>query len=245
MNEIWDFFAFPLNLLIASLWMLGLVWLRKIHSNSVVVRFLLSPAATISAICLLMLSCLWIGFSGDRSFAESLIFVIVLFYVQTVLFLITLRGWRRPDGLVRWRFLLLHVGLLLAIGSGFWGSPDSEEYRMKLKCSETSGYAYRIDGKKTVLHYEVELQSVAAELSDDDKPAFYEAVISIDEQDPVMLSVNHPHSVSFGEDIYLSSVSDDSCVLQIVREPWRYFALAGIIMMLVGAFMLFINGPRR
>ena len=57
--------------------------------------------------------------------------------------------------------------------------------------------------------------------------------------------VNHPYSVKFGEDLYLSSVSENSCVLQIVKEPWRYFALAGIILILAGAFMLFINGPRK
>ena len=57
--------------------------------------------------------------------------------------------------------------------------------------------------------------------------------------------VNRPYGVRFGQDIYLASVSEDSCVLQIVREPWRYFALAGIIMLLAGAFLLFINGPRR
>jgi hypothetical protein len=61
----------------------------------------------------------------------------------------------------------------------------------------------------------------------------------------VSISVNHPYSVNMGEAIYLASLSEGSCVLQIVREPWRYFALAGIILMLAGAFMLFIKGPRR
>ena len=49
----------------------------------------------------------------------------------------------------------------------------------------------------------------------------------------------------YGEDIYLVGVSEGSCVLQIVREPWRYFALAGVIMMLAGAFLLFVNGPNK
>jgi hypothetical protein len=69
--------------------------------------------------------------------------------------------------------------------------------------------------------------------------------VSIDGGEPVLLQVNDPYSVKIGEDVYLASVSARHCVLQIVREPWRYFALAGILMLLGGAFMLFINGPRR
>ena len=83
------------------------------------------------------------------------------------------------------------------------------------------------------------------ETSVDGKPSYYEAQVSVDGGEPVSIIVNHPHSVHFGEDIYLASVTESGCVLQIVREPWRYFALAGILMLLAGAFMLFIKGPRR
>ena len=245
MNEIWTFFAFPLNLLVSALWVLCLVWLRKTYSHTAVMRFLHSPAATISAISLLMVSCLWVGFSGDRSFVESIIFVIVLLYVQTVLFLITLRGWRRPDGVIRWRFTFLHLGLLLAVGAGFWGAPDSKEYRMRIYVDESSREAITLEARRVALSYEISLLNVETEYSEDGVPSHYEALISVNGKTPVVLSVNHPYNVKFGEDLYLASISEDSCVLQIVREPWRYFAFAGIILMLAGAFLLFINGPRK
>ncbi len=245
MNEFWTFFAFPLNLLVAVLWMLCLMGLRKTYSHSAAMRFLYSPAATISAIALLILSCLWIGFTGDRSFVTSIFFVLVLLYVQTVLFLITLRGWRRPDGVVRWRFLLMHLGLLLAVGAGFWGNPDSDEYRMKIHLDQTSREAFTLEGQRVVLPYEITILSLETEYSENGKPIHYEASVSIDGEPSKALAVNHPYDVNLGERLYLASLSEDSCVLQIVREPWRYFALAGIIMMLAGAFMLFINGPRR
>lgn len=245
MNEYWTFFAFPLNLLIAALMMCGLIWLRKTYPYCAVMRFLHSHYATVSAIGILILSCLWIGFTGDRGFVESLIFVVVLLYVQIVLFLITLRGWRRGDGVIRWRFLLLHLGLLLAVGSGFWGAPDSNEYRVRLYVDEASREAVTLESERVVLPFEISLMDVDTEYSVDGKPSHYEALISVNGQEPVTLMVNHPYGVKFGQDIYLASVSEDSCVLQIVREPWRYFALAGIIMMLAGAFLLFINGPRK
>ena len=96
-----------------------------------------------------------------------------------------------------------------------------------------------------VLPYEINLRDVNTEYSEDGVPSHYEALISVNGHKEAKLMVNHPYGVKLGEDLYLASVAEDSCVLQIVREPWRYFALAGIIMMLAGAFMLFINGPRR
>lgn len=241
----WSFFAFPLNLLLALLWIVCWRWLWKNRPQCRVVRFLLSPAATVSAIVLLVAACLWIGVSGDQGFVESMIFVAVLLYVQTVLLLVILRGWRRPDGTVRWRFLLLHAGLLLAVGSGFWGAPDSVELRLALGRWAEEETAYKRNGSPIGLGYSIRLTDYKVEYSDEGMPSFYEATISVDGEAPAVLSVNHPYSVGLGEDIYLARVTKDFCILQIVREPWKYFALSGILMLIAGAFMLFIKGPRR
>ena len=245
MKDIWIFFAFPLNLLLAALLVAGLLCLRKTFLHSAVVRYLHSSTATISAIALLIISCIWVGLSGDRSVVQSIVFVAVLLYIQIILFFITLRGWRRSDGEIRWRFLLLHAGLLLAVGAGFWGSPDSNEYRIKLSIDEPTREAYKIDGNKHILSYELSLTDLDIQYSEEGKMIDYKVFISIDRSAPVQVAVNHPYGVRVGEDIYLASVSERACVLQIVREPWRYFALAGILMMLAGAFLLFIHGPQK
>ncbi len=245
MNNFWTFFAFPLNLLLALLWACGWGWLWKKRPDSRIIRFLLSPAATISSITMLVTGCLWIGFSGNRELVQSVPFVLILLYLQTVIYLITLRGWRRSDGVIRWRFLLIHMGLSLALGAGFWGSPDSLEMRAALDKEEATQKAYKMDGSLNGLGYELRLVDYKTEVSADGKPSYYEATISVNDEDSVKIFVNHPYNVRFGEDIYLASVSEKGCVFQIVREPWRYFALAGILMLLVGAFLLFIKGPRR
>lgn len=245
MEQFWSFFAFPLNLLLAAIWY-GVWWmLWRNHRDKAVVRFMLSPAATVSAICILSGVALWIGFTGDRTFSQSALFVCALLYVLTVLFLVTLRGWRRPDGCIRWRFLLIHCGFMLALGAGFWGSPDSSEMRVKLGKGETAREAYRLDGGTGILSYELELKDFTLKYGMDGKPAHYESVICVDGEAPVCILVNHPYNVKFGEDIYLASVSESGCIFQIVREPWRYFAIVGILMLIAGAFMLFLKGPRR
>lgn len=245
MDHFWTFFAFPLNLLLAMLWIAGWAWLFKSRPSCAVVRFLLSPSATISSLLLLLAAGLFVGFSSDTGIVQSVPFILVLLYIQTVVYLITLRGWRRPCGAVRWRFLLIHVGFLLALGAAFWGAPDSSELRLQMVKGESTQVAYEKDGSVTGLGYELKLNDYKTEYSKPGQPKHYEAVVSVDGGRSVAITVNHPYNVRFGEDIYLISISDKGCVLQIVHEPWRYFALAGIILLLAGAFMLFMGGPRR
>lgn len=235
MEHFWTFFSFPLNLLLAVLWMLTWGWIWKRYPNSSVIRFLLSYKATIIVLTLLILSCLWLGFSGDRGFVRSVLFIMVLLSVQTVVFLITLRGWRRPGGEVRWRFLLIHAGFLLALGAGFWGSPDSYELRAKAIKGQTISEAYDMDGSRRGLGYDMVVTDFSAA----------QATVSVDGGNEIVIKVNKPYNIRYGEDIYIASVSDSYCILQIVREPYRYFALAGILMLLAGAFMLFLKGPQR
>ena len=140
---------------------------------------------------------------------------------------------------------MIHVGLLIAIGAGVWGAPDSYELRVGLTKGDTTHEAYRLDGGRTALSYELQLVDFSSRYASDGMPEHYEATVAVNEGEPVRILVNHPYSVSLGEDIYLANVTESGCVLQIVHEPWRYFVLLGIVMLIAGAFMLFIGGPKR
>lgn len=178
--------------------------------------------------------------------------VVMMLYLLTVLFFVLLRGWRtRPSsgrGKIRWRFILNHAGLLVALSSAFWGAPDSKEYRILLKPDDVSREAISIDGDRFTLRYDIELKDFSIDTYENGMPSMYEADVLIDGK-PVNLRVNHPYSVSLSEDIYLSGYHMDemdgslNCVLQIVREPWKHTALAGILLMIAGALLLFIQGP--
>ncbi len=249
-------FTFPLNLILAVLWLGTVIWLYKNRRKSIFVRFVLSPASTFIAIGLFLLLVLLIGCTGMRELVVSLPSVLVLLYFQTVLLFVIMRGWRLPTatgarlGAVRWRFVLNHAGILLAVGSAFWGAPDSESLRVRAMRDVAVKEAFHMDGTGTWLPYEITLKDFKVERYEDGTPMMYEASVFVDDKE-VKLRVNSPYSRSLGEDIYLvgydslAGESSQYCILEIVREPWKYTAVMGIVMMIAGALLLFLGGPAR
>lgn len=245
--------SFPLNIVLLVIWVFCLVLVWKNKRKSMFVRFMLDPGATFTAIGLFLVFCLVVGLSGYRWLAGTWPFVAFMLYFQTVLAYVLFRGWREATatgarlGSVRWRFLFLHLGLFVAVGSAYWGAPDSETLKLQVFKGTSVSEAYREDGTIEWLKYSILLDDFNVSYGTDGMPLDYRADIIVGEK-VVQLRVNHPYSVSFGEDIYLSgydTTSGEYCIIQVVREPWRYGVLSGMIMMIVGAFMLFIGGPRR
>ena len=214
-----DFFAFPLNVLLTALALAG--------------RIMLSPKATFLAIFLLLAFALFIGLTGMRELVRSWLFLIVMTYFMTVLTYVILRGYGR------WRFMLLHAGLLLTLIAGYVGAPDRSE--VTLKVFEDNEIYERDD---------IRLVDFQLDTYENGSPSEYRALMDIDGRE-VTLKVNHPYSRRLGEDIYLigydvsAGAESRYCVIQIVKDPWKYGVVSGIVMMLLGALLLFINGPRR
>lgn len=248
--------AFPLNLIVPLLWFGLMFRLWKKNSKSMFVRFMLSPGATFWSIFLFIDACIIIGLTGERSYTESWTFIFILLFLQTVLFFVTLRGFRQQTptgarlGAIRWRFILNHAGLLLALGAGFWGSADSETLRVRAVEGEAVKEAIIPGVGHVGMKHEIVLEDFILERYENGVPSMFEAKLKVNGE-KVDLRVNHPYTLSFGETLYLSgydvSAGDESnwCLMQIVKEPWRYWAFAGIIMMLAGAFLLFLQGPER
>jgi hypothetical protein len=99
-------------------------------------------------------------------------------------------------------------------------------------------------GVRSYLDYELRLENFVMEQSESGAPERFCATIAVDDE-LVDIEVNSPHSQSYGEDIYLVSYLPYGCVLQIVREPWRGVTAVGVAMLLLGAFMLFMQGFQR
>jgi hypothetical protein len=140
--------------------------------------------------------------------------------------------------------------MLTVVGSAFWGAPDVQTLRMKAFAGEASREAYYMDGRQTWLPYDIVLEDFDVQEYPGGVPAAFRAVALVDGVS-AEIEVNHPFTRRFGEDVYLvgydaAAGSESSyCILEIVREPWKYVTVVGIVMLLVGALLLFIGGPSK
>lgn len=231
-------FAAPMNLMLGALW-LALVWegYRR-RATSVAVQYLLSAEATYISLAIAAILSAVLGLQSNPA-TTSWPVVGGFIFVQTVITLVILRGWRNERG-IRWRFLITHCGLWLTVTSALLGAPDKQVLRMQVDNTPTREVINE-RGDKSYLNYELCLKDFKVEHSEYGTPKMFRATIAVDDE-VVDIEVNSPYSQSYGEDIYLVSYATDGCVLQVVREPWRAVTTAGIAMLLLGAFMLFLQG---
>ena len=262
-----SFLAFPLNIIFALIWLFSLWILFKEYGKTRFTRFLSSPKASALSIGLFICGCLVIGLFpqlsdsaaemrkgipaslGCYNFMTSWIFIALLLFLLSNLYLITLNSWQHRKK-SRIRFLLNHAGLWLALFAGFFGSSDTQTLRIPVYKGEPARQAFDMNGAARYLDYEIELNSFSVEYYPNGQPSRFTANVRMG-RETASLEVNHPYSYRLGEDIYLSGYDmengDESkyCILQIVKQPWKYVMVAGILMMLAGAVLLFINGPKR
>lgn len=262
-----SFFAFPLNIILTAIWLLLLWILYKDYKNIPLTRFLSSSKASALSICLFIGGCLIIGLFpqlsdreaemregiaaslGFYNFMTSWIFIAVLILLLSNLALITIHAYQYRKK-TRWRFILNHTGLWLALFAGFLGSSDTYILRVPIYKGQPTHEAFDMNGASYYLGYEMELDSFAIEYYPNGRPSRFAAKIRIGTEN-ALLEVNHPYAYRPGEDVYLTGYDvtkgneSNYCILQVVKQPWKYVVVAGIIMMLAGAILLFINGPRR
>lgn len=243
-----DIFAFPLNIAVLVLWLIVVYMLYNNRNSLALAQSLLSIRATWLSLGSIVATGIYLGLERVPSSTSWLVVVAILFTLTHLLF-VTLRGWRTPKG-IRWRFTLLHVGLIIALGAGFWGAPDREQLRMALKENKPIEMAYHTDGTATRIDHKITLCDLEATYTESGAPTYFAATIEIEGASHT-ISVNHPFNRTLSEKIYLVSIGNDPvdgtpyCVVEIVREPWQWLSLTGIAMLLAGAVMLFIRGPRH
>ena len=239
-------FRFPLNVLVLALWAMLMTMLYRGRAHNVCARFMLSREATWLSLAMVVAIGITLGLERKPS-STAWPTVCSLLFVQSHLLFVILRGWRNKKG-IRWRFCLTHIGLLLALGAGFWGAPDREQLRTPVH-PYPSNEAYTMEGEERRLPYTLELKDFRIEHSENGTPTHYEAQLMVDDA-MVTLKVNHPYARTISEKIYLVSFSTSPsgeryAIVEIVSEPWQWLSATGILMLIAGAMLLFIQGPRK
>lgn len=262
-----SFLAFPLNIIFAAIWFFLLWMLYKEYKDIAFTRFMQSSKASIFSLSLFIGGCFIIGLFpqlsdteaeaqegilasiGCYNFMTSWIFIAILLLLLSNLAMIIIYAYQYRKQ-ARWRFILNHAGLWLALFAGFFGSSDTQTIRVPLYKGEPTREAFDMNGTSYYLDYEMELDSFAVEYYPNGRPSRFSANVRLGKE-KVLLEVNHPYSYRLGEDVYLSGYDvmkgneSNYCILQVVKQPWKYVMVAGILMMLAGSVLLFVNGPRK
>lgn len=229
-------FAFPVNaaLLFASFILLWVLYREK--PGSYLCRFLASGKTSVVLIAAFLGCCLILGltrqeadaasFPGFRNVKCTWWFILISLLLMANLSVVLLSRWKK--GL---RFRLNHAGVLLALAGCFFGAPDHNVSRLVVSQEPVRS---------------ISMDSFSIEQDTNGNVKNYSAVLDIDGK-KVDLRVNHPYRLSFSEDIYLSSydrnnVVPEYCVVEIVRQPWKYPIWVGIVMMMLGSVLLFLQG---
>ena len=238
------FFAFPVNDALVLLAMVGLWILRKEKPVSPVTRLLASPSTTSILLALLAASCLCLGLTSRPS-PSSWWF----FFLLTALFLHLLMVFyagafrKRPH---RLRFILIHGGLLLALLGGFAGTPDTAEWRLPVGKEWPTRQAYTPQYGKIRLPYSLQLKDFDVTYYANGMPQNFQAHLLLDSTKDITLSVNHPYALSPNDDLYLVDYEHVAeprfCIVQLVRQPWKYVQSFGIWLLLAGCVLLFAQG---
>ena len=238
-------FAFPLNTLAMLLWVVAMLHIYRNRTTSAIAKFMLSREATWLSLLIMAATGVVLGLQRNPM-SDAWAVVIGLLFVQSHLMFVVLRGWR-VNNRIRWRFAILHIGLLLALGAGFWGAPDREQLRIAVEI-HPSREAYTIEGVERRLPYDIALEEFKTEMSENNTPTNYTARIVV-EGESVVLRVNHPYNRTWSEKIYLinggvAHNGSDYAIVEIVREPWQWLSAVGIVMLIVGGVLLFLRGPK-
>ncbi|MDD4778125.1 MAG: cytochrome c biogenesis protein ResB [Fermentimonas sp.] len=145
-----DLYAYPVNIIIGALFVIGLLTIHFIYKKSRIVRWLSTVYSTLPAIALLLVLCIKLGlipqlpvtadesqlpfdlfsYLGWYQMTTSWPFVLTCFYLLIILGFTTLRRTGRKQS---WRdigFYLNHLGLFIALLGGILGSADLERLTM-------------------------------------------------------------------------------------------------------------------
>lgn len=243
-------FAFPINaaVLFAALAGLWVLWREK--PGGAVCRWLASGNASIALIAAFLICCLILGmkmqdadaasFPGFGNVRRTWWFILISIALMANLFVVILS--RRKKGI---RFILNHIGVLMALIGCFFGAPDHTVSRA-IVSGEAVHEAVGENGEIVPLPAAMKLDGFNVELDQRGNVRNYMALIDVDGK-KVELRVNHPYRISMSEDVYLTSYDRDNlepqyCIVEVVRQPWKYLIWAGIVMMMAGGILMFARG---
>ena len=260
----WDRMARPVNLLllIGLLALIGVFYAlrRKVY----LFEWMMHLEAAVPALCYALGLTILLGLVAQREEGGGIPWLSQMLdfwpFVLAYTWLMILCGLVSLKHLLHFNlreipFLLNHLGLFMALVCGALGAPDIQRVHMTTREGETEFRAEDERGSMHELDISIELHDFIMEefpMQPGAKmrvPKRFASDVTVYPKsgDPVhaVIEVNKPLQVA-GWKIYQYDYDSDAgvesqiSIFEMVRDPWQPFVLTGILMMLAGAFCLFL-----
>lgn len=273
-NINFSLFAFPLNVILLFLILFFIIQLKKSNNHKFknIYYYLSSIHCSLSSIFTIVLLSLIIGivpqsFSFYINNTDDILglyqlnmtwyFAFALLYFIVNLFAVIIKRITKINykNII---FILIHLGIFLVVVAMFFGKADYKNYKIILNKETFSNNAVTDKLQNYSLPFFIKINNISIEKYDNGE--LKNSVVKIDITDfmniyddkensnfiTVSISVNSPFKYK-GYNIYLfnyDTINMDKCVCYLVYSPWDYIIIAGIIFMLLGTMLLFINKGR-
>lgn len=182
-NIITSDFAFPINIILGALFIVGLLCCHFFLKDNHIVRWLSSVRATIPALTVMLILIIVMGLTpqfteyepehhlpkdfisnlGWYRMTTSWSFILLSFYMLTILGFSTLRKTRKPNSWKQIGFYLNHAGLFIAYLGGILGSADMVRTTMTVREGQTEWRAVDYFGNVSELPIAIELDTFKIE----------------------------------------------------------------------------------
>lgn len=203
-------FGSPINIIIGALFLVGLLCCHFFFKNKHIVRWLSSVRSTMPALIVLLLVIIILGVTPQFSAYEhdahlpnnffkklgwyqmttSWAFILLSFYMLTILGLSTLRMTSKPNS---WRsvgFYLNHLGLFIAYLAGILGSADMQRMTMRVNEGKVEWRAQDLFGELHELPIAIELDTFKIE-------EYNPKLVIIDNHEGAILPKGRPESYMY------------------------------------------------
>ncbi len=176
-------FAYPINIIIGALFIVGLLCCHFFFRNNHIVRWLSSVRSTMPALIVLLAIIIILGVTPQFSAYEhdahlpdnilkklgwyqmttSWAFILLSFHMLAILGLSTLRMTTKPNSWRSWGFYLNHIGLFAAYLGGILGSADMQRMTMNVREGQAEWRAMDLLGELHELPIAIELDTFKIE----------------------------------------------------------------------------------
>ncbi len=259
----WELLAFPANLVFLAAFIAALSAAYMLRRKVRLFEWMMHLGAAVPAIAFVIGLTVVMGLTAQRDDGGGLPWISQMLsfwpFVLSYAWMMAIVGLTTIKHLLRFKlreipFLLNHLGLLTALVCGALGAPDTQRLHLTAREGQTEWRAADERGNVHELDFAVELHDFIMEeypLQPGAKmrvPKRFASDITVyaknGEAVRTVIEVNKPFRADgwkiyqYDYDEQMGSESEVS-VLELVRDPWQPFVLAGILMMIAGALTLF------